>query len=59
MEKKPAEPRLSATILMLRDAASGPPEVLMVKRHYEIDFAAGALVLLTCAVLRKSRDNET
>ena len=44
MEKKPAEPRLSATILMLRDAASGPPEVLMVKRHYEIDFAAGALV---------------
>ena len=44
MEKTPAEPRLSATILMLRDAASGPPEVLMVKRHYEIDFAAGALV---------------
>ncbi|MAB10159.1 NUDIX hydrolase [Hyphomonas sp.] len=44
MEKTPAEPRLSATILMVRDAASGPPEVLMVKRHYEIDFAAGALV---------------
>jgi len=44
MEKTPAEPRLSATILMLRDAVSGPPEVLMVKRHYEIDFAAGALV---------------
>ncbi|HPF22165.1 MAG: NUDIX domain-containing protein [Hyphomonas sp.] len=44
MDKTPAEPRLSATILMLRDAASGPPEVLMVKRHYEIDFAAGALV---------------
>ncbi|MCA8902207.1 MAG: NUDIX hydrolase [Hyphomonas sp.] len=44
MDKTPSEPRLSATILMLRDAASGPPEVLMVKRHYEIDFAAGALV---------------
>jgi len=44
MDKTPAEPRLSATILMLRDAASGPPEVLMVKRHYQIDFAAGALV---------------
>ena len=44
MDKTPAEPRLSATILMVRDAPSGPPEVLMVKRHYEIDFAAGALV---------------
>ena len=44
MEKTPAEPRLSATILMVRDAASSPPEGLMVKRHYEIDFAAGALV---------------
>jgi len=38
----PAVPRLSATILLLRD---GPGlEVLMVKRHYEIDFASGALV---------------
>ncbi len=44
MDKTPAEPRLSATVLILRDAPSGPPEVLMVKRHYEIDFAAGALV---------------
>ncbi|MBK8199495.1 MAG: NUDIX hydrolase [Acidobacteria bacterium] len=42
-ERVPAEPRLSATILLLRDAAP-KPEVLMVKRHYEIDFAAGALV---------------
>ncbi|MEM7767065.1 MAG: NUDIX hydrolase [Pseudomonadota bacterium] len=40
--KTPAIPRLSATILLLRD---GPAlEVLMVKRHYEIDFASGALV---------------
>lgn len=39
----PSEPRLSATILLMRHGA-GAPEVLMVKRHYEIDFAAGALV---------------
>lgn len=38
----PADPRLSATILLLRDAPS--LQVLMVKRHYEIDFASGALV---------------
>ena len=37
-----AEPRLSATILLLRDAPD--LQVLMVKRHYEIDFASGALV---------------
>lgn len=42
-DRAPAEPKLSATILLLRDA-SPEPEVLMVKRHYEIDFAAGALV---------------
>lgn len=38
----PAQPKLSATILLLRD----DPElqVLMVKRHYEIDFASGAYV---------------
>lgn len=39
---EPATPRLSATILLLRDAPA--LEVLMVKRHYEIDFASGALV---------------
>ncbi len=39
----PAETRLSATILILRD---GPMmlEVFMVERHHEIDFAEGALV---------------
>jgi 8-oxo-dGTP pyrophosphatase MutT (NUDIX family) len=42
-ERAAPEPRLSATILLLRDAAPAP-EVLMVKRHYQIDFAAGALV---------------
>lgn len=37
-----SKPRLSSTVLLLRD---GPGlQVLMVKRHYEIDFAAGALV---------------
>ncbi|MCI4644735.1 MAG: NUDIX hydrolase [Hyphomonadaceae bacterium] len=34
--------RPSATILLLRDAPAF--QVLMVERHYEIDFAAGALV---------------
>jgi 8-oxo-dGTP pyrophosphatase MutT (NUDIX family) len=42
-EKKPAVPLPSATILMLRDGASGV-EVFMVKRHHQIDFASGALV---------------
>jgi len=37
-----AAPKLSATILLLRDSPS--LQVLMVKRHYEIDFASGALV---------------
>lgn len=35
-------PRLSATILLLRDQPD--LQVLLVKRHYEIDFASGALV---------------
>ena len=35
-------PRLSATVLLVRDRDT--LEVLMVKRHYQIDFAAGALV---------------
>ena len=43
MSKTTPEPRLSASVLVLRDGQAAP-EVLMVKRHYEIDFAAGALV---------------
>ncbi len=41
--KTPAETRLAATILLLRD---GPEllEVFMVERHHRIDFAEGALV---------------
>lgn len=42
MSKTPSEPRLSATVLLLRDKPN--LQVLMVKRHYQIDFAAGALV---------------
>lgn len=42
MNQSAAVPRLSATILLLRDAPD--LQVLLVKRHYEIDFAAGALV---------------
>ena len=40
---EPAPPRPSATVLLLRDGADGM-EVLMVERHHEIDFVAGALV---------------
>jgi 8-oxo-dGTP pyrophosphatase MutT (NUDIX family) len=39
----PVAPRLSATILILRDAPQGM-EVLMVVRHHEVDFLSGALV---------------
>jgi 8-oxo-dGTP pyrophosphatase MutT (NUDIX family) len=40
---EPATPRPSATVLLLRDRARGL-EVLMVERHHQIDFVAGALV---------------
>lgn len=43
MSSRPPDPILSATVLILRDSLP-VPEVLMVKRHYQIDFAAGALV---------------
>lgn len=39
----PPPPLPSATIMLLRDGAAGL-EVFMVKRHYRIDFASGALV---------------
>jgi len=42
MSKEPAPTKLSATVLLLRDRSD--LEVLLVKRHYQIDFAAGALV---------------
>ena len=42
MPTTPPEPKLSSTILLLRDAPV--LQVFMVKRHYQIDFAAGAMV---------------
>ncbi|HEY2178843.1 MAG TPA: NUDIX hydrolase [Caulobacteraceae bacterium] len=43
MNDRPAAPVLpAATVLLLRDAPAF--EVLMVQRHHQIDFAAGALV---------------
>ena len=42
MSDAPA-PRLSATVLLARDGAEGP-ELFMVVRHHQIDFASGALV---------------
>lgn len=41
--KTPAPARPAATILLLRDGEAGP-EVFMVVRHHQIEFAAGALV---------------
>jgi 8-oxo-dGTP pyrophosphatase MutT (NUDIX family) len=40
---EPRPPRLSATVLLVRDGAHGL-EVFMVERHHQIDFATGALV---------------
>jgi len=40
---EPRPPRLSATVLLVRDGAPGL-EVFMVERHHQIDFATGALV---------------
>src|SRR5579885_3414087 len=42
-DHQPVTPVPSATILLVRDGPSGV-EVFMVKRHYQIDFASGALV---------------
>ena len=42
-KKNVPEPVPAATILLVRDGASGL-EVFMVKRHHQIDFATGALV---------------
>jgi len=43
MPKEKVEPKLAATILLLRDSAA-QLEVFMVERHHQIDFATGALV---------------
>jgi 8-oxo-dGTP pyrophosphatase MutT (NUDIX family) len=54
--KKPPSPLPSATILLLRDGASGL-EVFMVKRHHQIDFASGALVFPGGKVDEHDRDH--
>lgn len=41
-KRVPAEPRPAGTILLLRDVPEY--QVLMVRRHHQIDFASGALV---------------
>ncbi|HEY3778583.1 MAG TPA: hypothetical protein VGL35_11055 [Rhizomicrobium sp.] len=55
---RPAIPIAAATILLLRDGESGP-EVFMVKRHHQIDFAGGALVFPGGKTDRSDRDPET
>ncbi len=40
---QPVTPRLSATVMVLRDTAAGM-EVFMVVRHHKIEFASGAIV---------------
>ncbi|MET0248047.1 MAG: NUDIX hydrolase, partial [Sphingomonas sp.] len=41
-----AEPEIhpAATVVVMREAADGPPELLMVERAKAMSFAAGALV---------------
>jgi 8-oxo-dGTP pyrophosphatase MutT (NUDIX family) len=47
-KKTPATPLPATTVLLLRPSVEGdpdsPPEVFMVVRHHQIDFASGALV---------------
>jgi 8-oxo-dGTP pyrophosphatase MutT (NUDIX family) len=52
---EPAPARLAATVLMVRDGASGL-EVFMVKRHRQIEFASGALVFPGGAVDPSDRE---
>ncbi|MCG8591860.1 MAG: NUDIX domain-containing protein [Proteobacteria bacterium] len=44
MPDAPVPPKLSATVLLLRNDAAGALEVFMVQRHHQIDFAKGAMV---------------
>jgi 8-oxo-dGTP pyrophosphatase MutT (NUDIX family) len=43
MTQQPVTPRLSSTVMILRDAPQGM-EVFMVVRHHKIEFASGAIV---------------
>jgi 8-oxo-dGTP pyrophosphatase MutT (NUDIX family) len=55
MGDHPDDIRLAATILLVRDGASGL-EVFMVERHQQIDFATGALVFPGGKVEEADRD---
>lgn len=52
---EPSEPKPAATILLLRDAPEF--QVLMVKRHHQIDFASGALVFPGGKIARGDDDD--
>jgi 8-oxo-dGTP pyrophosphatase MutT (NUDIX family) len=44
MPTEPGVARAASTILLLREGAADPIEVFMMVRHYQIEFASGALV---------------
>jgi 8-oxo-dGTP pyrophosphatase MutT (NUDIX family) len=57
MSKEPAVARPASTILLLRDAvAAAEIEVFMMVRHYQIEFASGALVFPGGSVDASDRD---
>lgn len=53
---EPVAPRLSATVLLLRDSPDGM-EVFMVVRHHKIDFASGAIVFPGGSLDASDRDS--
>ena len=57
MSTEPAAARPASTILLLRDAAAAAEiEVFMMVRHYQIEFASGALVFPGGSVDAGDRD---
>lgn len=57
MSSEPAAARPASTILLLRDSAKGAGiEVFMMVRHYQIEFASGALVFPGGSVDAGDRD---
>ena len=56
MSTEPAAARPASTILLLRDSAAAEMEVFMMVRHYQIEFASGALVFPGGSVDAGDRD---
>ena len=56
MSTEPAVARPASTILLLRDGAAAAIEVFMMVRHYQIEFASGALVFPGGSVDAGDRD---